>query len=370
MTTRTRWLSAAGATCLLLCTPAAHAQTGQQVPARASREVDKDTLPPDSSRKKGGSRKPGISGYVQVFYKGRRDADGDHITEPGVFRDQRVRIEVRGNVNAHVGYDVEIDPRSPEITGVLRDGFITLDYLRHHEIRVGQQKTIFGWENGVSSTSLYVVNRAEISDNISRGVTLRDIGIGVMGWLPLGRRWRLEDGVTVVNGSGMNVQADSTPRKNVWGRVGVRYRGADRRLTMRIGVSAATGDQQEPIDSGPPVVPPYTSSFTRYGTDVEVDHPLGFLAAEYASTNDKAPKSLGDVAGGAEGYYLLVAGKTRWNSGPIARWDVFDEFRRLTLGAYVGPPSGDVSLLLNYEIFRDDVGKHDDRYYARLQVRF
>ena len=364
MNTRTRLGFVAGIIWLFLCTPT----TGAQVGRGAADSTARDST---THGKKGkGKRKPALSGYVQVFYKGRRDADGNGKTEPSVFRVQRVRIELRGDVTPHVGYDVEIDPRAPDITGILRDAFITLDYIPQHEIRVGQQKTLFGYENPMSSTRLFVVNRAEVSDNLSRGVTLRDIGIGLVGSMPVGDRFRFEDAVTVVNGSGMNVQADSTPRKNIWGRLGVRYRSAAKDLTVRFGVSGATGDQNEPIDSGPPLVPAYIRTFTRFGTDLEIDHSIAFLAAEFVSTNDKAPKILGDVAGGAEGYYVLVAGKTRWNVGPIIRWDVFDEFRRLTGGAYIGRPSDDVSLLLNYEVFRDDLGKHDDRYYARLQVRF
>jgi hypothetical protein len=355
---------------LLLGAPRAGAQaSGRDADSTASDSAAADGRGKRGKPDKRVRRKPAISGYVQVFYKGRREANGDGATEPSVFRVQRVRIELRGDAARHVAYDVEIDPRAPSITGVLRDAFISLDYIPRHEIRIGQQKTLFGYENPTSSTRLFVVNRAEVSDNISRGVTLRDIGLGLVGSIPLSERFRLEDAVTLVNGSGMNVQADSTARKNVWGRLGVRYRSAGRDLTVRFGVSAASGDQQSPVDSGPPLVPPFTISFRRFGTDLEIDHPLGFLAAEFASSNDRAPKELGDVAGGIEGYYVLLAGKTRWNVGPVFRWDVFDAFRRLTAGAYVGRPSDDVSLLLNYEVFRDDAGKHDDRYYARLQVR-
>ena len=361
MNTRARLWFVAGVIWLALCAPAAEAQG-----VRAKRDSSAQDSATAGKRVK---RMPAISGYVQVFYKGRRDADGSGSTEPSVFRVQRVRIELRGDVTPHIGYDVEIDPRAPDVTGILRDAFITLDYLPKHEIRIGQQKTLFGYENPTSSTRLFVVNRAEVSDNLSRGVTLRDIGVGVIGSIPINDRFRLEDAVTVVNGSGMNVQADSTARKNVWGRLGVRYRSAAKDFTVHLGVSGASGDQHEPIDSGPPAVPAFTRTFTRFGTDLEIDHPLGFLAAEFVSTNDKAPKILGDVAGGAEGYYVLFAGKTRWKVGPIVRWDVFDEFRRLTGGAYIGRPSDDVSLLLNYEVFRDDAGKHDDRYYARLQIR-
>ena len=327
-----------------------------------------DTALPDSLvRRRDRKRSVRVSGYVQVFYKGRREASGDGITEPGVFRDQRVRISFDGKVNKHVGYDVEIDPRAPEITGVLRDAFITLDYVPRHEIRVGQQKTTFGWENSISSSKLFFVNRAELSDNLSRGINLRDIGLGLEGSLPLSRRFRLEDAVTLVNGAGSNVQADNTSRKNLWGRVGLRYR--DSSLTVRVGASGASGDQFEAADPGPPPQDAVTLEFTRFGTDIQIDHRLAFVSAEYVSSSDKVVDS-GDPSERRAGYFGLLAVKTRWHAGPVFRYDVLEDFNRVTAGAYVGLPANDVSLLLNYEVFRDDLGKHDDRYYARLQVRF
>ena len=51
------------------------------------------------------------------------------------------------------------------------------------------------------------------------------------------------------------------------------------------------------------------------------------------------------------------------------RYDVFEDFKRWTVGAYAGLPSSNVSLLFNYEKFEDEVGAHDDRFYTRLQVR-
>ena len=61
--------------------------------------VHADTTSQDSARG-GRARRPmvQVSGYVQVFYKGRRDANGDGVVEPGVFRVQRARIEFRGDV--------------------------------------------------------------------------------------------------------------------------------------------------------------------------------------------------------------------------------------------------------------------------------
>lgn len=335
--------------------------------ARAIQDPAADPVP-DTTTKKKQKSKVNVGGYVQVFFKARNDANGDGFAEPSVFRAQRVRIEFKGDVTRHVGYDVEIDPRAPDILGLLRDGFITLDYVPHHEIRIGQQKTLFGYENPTSSARLFTVNRAEVSEVLSRGINLRDLGVGVTGFIRLAKGWRFEDAVTLVNGAGLNVQADDTPRKNVWGRVGVRYKNGP--TTIRLGVSAASGDQLEPAQPGPPPIPSYTLDFSRFGADFEVDHPRGFFAAEYVTGNDRAPATVPDAGGRQEGYYALLVGKTARGVGPLLRYDGIAEFKRWTVGGYAGLPSNPVSLLINYEFLKDATGKRDDRFYVRLQVRF
>ncbi len=311
-----------------------------------------------------------ISGYIQVFFKARVEQSGDGTTEPTVFRVQRARLELEGEIVPRIDFDLEIDPRAPAISGVMRDAFISLRVIPHHKIRIGQQKTQFGYENNESSTRLYTVNRADISDNLARGVTLRDIGIGLIGGWPLGDGFKLEDAVTVVNGAGMNVQADDTGKKNVWGRVGARYRDKQRELSARLGVSGAIGDQSQPADPGPPATPAYVFNFTRLGADLELDSPWVFLAAEYVMGTDEAPADMPDVGGDRAGYYVLAAGKTCWDVGPVLRYDALEDFHRLTLGAYWGGPEAPLRVLLNYEFFEDELGRHDDRAYAWTQVRF
>jgi len=316
-----------------------------------------------------GRKKPRleVSGFAQFFFKARFDTNGDGATEPSVFRMQRVRISFKGQLTGRLGYDVEIDPRAPTISGILRDAFITLAVIPRHKFRIGQQKTQVGYENVESSSRLFTVNRSVISENIGRGITLRDIGIGLIGKVPMTAKLDFEDAVTVVNGSGMNVQADSTSRKNVWGRAGLRYNGRDK--YVRVGISGATGDQLEPADPGPPPVNGFTFDFTRWGADLEVDHRLGFLAAEYMHGKNTAPASTG-ASGTTRGYYVLLAVKTPWHVGPLVRYDKQEAFKRWTLGAFLGRRSDDLRVLLNYEILRDDLGKHDDKLYVWMQTRF
>lgn len=301
-----------------------------------------------------------LSGFVQVFFKQRFDSNGDGQVESSVFRVMRARVELKGAITPRVSYDLEIDPRAPLITGVLRDAFIRLDVIPHHQIRIGQQKTQFGYENPESSTHLYVVNRAEVSDNLSRGINERDIGVGVLGDWPVRCGWSVEDAITVVNGAGMNVQADDTGRKNVWGRVGGRFEDGD--LQLRFGVSGAWGNQKEPLDPGPPVVPAFVFDFTRLGADLEVDHPYAFAAAELVRGWDDGEPSTGG--------YLLAAGKTPWHAGPVARYDALEAYHRWTLGGYWGEPKAKLRVMAEYEIYRDDLGAHDHKIYLWTQARF
>ena len=54
-----------------------------------------------------------------------------------------------------------------------------------------------------------------------------------------------------------------------------------------------------------------------------------FLAAEFVHGWDKAPASVSDVSGEKNGYYVLLAGKTPWQVGPLARYDRHCRFSSL-----------------------------------------
>jgi len=323
---------------------------------------------PEASKK--AKPKIAVSGYVQTHFFHSSDTNGDDEVSPDRFRVLRVRIMFKGAINPHVSYDVEIDPRAPAHQGLMRDAFITLNYIPHQDIRIGQQKTQFGFENDISSSRLYYVNRSELSDSLMRGINLRDIGIGLIGHVPLGGGFRFEDAVTLVNGNGFNPPGtdDNNNRKNVWGRLGGRYHRKSTDLTIRLGLSGANGNQ---LDEGNDPVDPnddFTVEFERLGADLEIDQKWFFLATEYAKGWDSAGGST-DVT---HGYYVTLAGKTPWRVGPMVRYDTLDaEFRRWTFGAYYGLPEDDVRVLLNFERRKlEDEEPGDDRYYLQLQVRF
>jgi hypothetical protein len=221
------------------------------------------------------------------------------------------------------------------------------------------------------------VNRSEVSDNLSRGFTLRDIGIGILGDYPLGGGWSIEDAATVVNGNGMNTQVDDTRRKSLWGRVGGRYEAGG--MMARAGFSAARGNFVEPADPLDPVPRESRVDFSRVGGDLEVDTSWAFAAAEYVWGRDTtdADTALEDTSDGA-GYYVNLVGKAaavlgpEFKTGPLFRYDVMgDEWQRFTFGAYYGNAGDKLRVLVNYEYRRlKDVVRGDDRLYVWTQVRF
>lgn len=322
----------------------------------------------DPEKKKG----PKVYGYIQFHVLNQPlETNGDGKVSEGRFRIQRARLSVEGRINRWVTYEMDIDPRAPEVTGKMRDAFFDIKYYGNHRLRLGQQKTKFGYENQVSSSRLYVVNRSEMADELARGITLRDQGASLLGKWNLGEKSRLEYAFSVVNGAGMNVQRDNNKKKSLWGRIGLGSRGDGTK--WRFGISGGKADRFEAWDD--PADGPgdgFFIDFKSYGTDFLIEDKRLLLHGEFALG---PVKEQGDEET-VHAYYLTLVGKTSRPFGPLVRYDSVntDEFRRVTVGAYYGRPDDEVRVLFNYE-FRyeeDDVLDNgaDDRLYLWTQVRF
>ena len=302
-------------------------------------------------------RAPEVSGYIQF-----------HFNQPvggaeNRFRIHRARLTVEGEVSKRISYEMDIDPRAPDHAGTLRDAFFNIEFRPGHVLRLGQQKTKFGYINNRSSSRLYTVNRPELADELSRGLNLRDIGASLIISRPLSPGRDVEYWLSVVNGAGMNVQRDNNDAKNVFGRIGLKSKSDARK--WRWGVSGAIGDKLEP--SGNPLYADrggYYIDFKRVGTDFQVDTDRIHVATEFliGSHEDRGDKET------VHGYYLTLAGKTSGQWGPVISYDSMNDTEnvRVTVGGYHGKPNDDFRVLLNYE-FRGavDVG----RFYIWTVVR-
>ncbi|MFN0190345.1 MAG: porin [Bacteroidia bacterium] len=333
--------------------------------------IAQESILSDSTKKKLLKYKPKISGVIQVHYLNEFNTNGDTIRDPDGFRILRARLIAKGKINDFITYELMIDPRAPEHGGVMRDAFIAIHVIKNQTIRVGQQKTQFGWENRQSITELYTVNRGEMSDGVARGENLRDIGIGILGDIKLNKNFRIEDAITFTNGTKSNVTGpyDFNSRKAVWGRIGLRYKKDD--FIVRLGGSFGFGglrylyeDIYDPADD-------VYAKFKRVGADVQIEQKYFFFASEYASGTDRVSDTLFEEP---FGYQAIIALKTKWKIGPLLKYDVFeDEWKVITCGAYYGNPNDRFRMLLNY-VFRGNVKDvprgHDDRLYVQMQVVF
>ncbi len=314
---------------------------------------------------------PKLEGVIQVHYLNEFNTNGDTVRDPDGFRILRARLIASGKISEKIGYQLMIDPRAPEIGGMLRDAYLEFNFIKNQQIRVGQQKTQFGWENSTSITKLYTVNRAEMSDAVCRGENLRDVGIGLLGHIPINDNWRFENAITFTNGTRMNVAGpfDFNSKKVCWARLGLQYKQHTNKLN--IGGSFAFGGLRYLNDSIYTPTDDIYADIWRFGTDIQFDSKFCFFAAEFAQGIDKVQDT---IFAEPIGYQAQLALKTKWNAGPLVRYDsAEDEWKVLTIGAYYGMPKDKIRFLANY-LFRGNVtdvpGGHDDRFYIQTQITF
>ena len=299
---------------------------------------------------------PKVTGYMQNHFN--YPIGGGEFR----FRVQRARVGVEGRVNSRITYEIDVDPRAPDHAGTLRDAFFNVKLNKRHTLRLGQHKVKFGFINQRSSSRLYVVNRPEMADELSRGINLRDIGATLIGKGPKGGGARLDYAFSVVNGAGMNAQRDDNKAKNLSGRVG--FSGKKESYKWTLGASAAHGDKFE-TSNNPIYDGGYFVKFDRAGTDFFLDHDRFDLNGEFAigKHKDRGDKET------IHGYYMTFVGKSSRGIGPVLSYDSINDTQdvRVTLGAYYGERNEDFRVLMNYE-FRGAVDT--GRFYLWSLVRF
>ena len=329
-------------------------------PTNIPQGIESETPESDSSGKNSDKKKgPKVKGYLQYHFNQPIDTNNNGAA-PSRFRVQRARVTLEGNVNERVSYELDIDPRSPQVTGLMRDAFVDIQLHAHHKLRLGQHKVKFGYINQRSSSSLYVVNRPEMADALSRGINLRDLGASMLGEMPLSGGRHFEYAISVVNGAGLNAQQDNNKAKNVSGRIGLFNEGDG--TEWQFGVSGAVGDMFE-VSNNPIYDGGYFRDFKRVGTDFLIERSRFVLNGEYVLGQHKEKERQRKET--LNGYYLTLVGKTSRSIGPLLSYDGIDSEGRLTAGGYYGKPRDDVRLLLNYERRTGD-----DRVYLWMLTRF
>ncbi len=313
-----------------------------------------DTTAAPSAAKATPNKRLTVSGLLNVQYaytdapEGTRNASGFEI--------RRARIRASGELLPQVGYTVMVDGATPD--NVLKDAFVSLKLIPGAEIRLGQFKTPFGYENPESDMRLLWVNTSFVVGSLARGLDPRDLGAVVVGNWALTGPLSLEATGAVVNGF-LPTRRDDDQEKHLWGRAGLSAKldvG-----TARAGVSYGRGRQRAP--GADRVINNADDTFFWFntlGVDVTFDSPWVFAVAEYMTS---AREPIGGTAFDASGWYLGAYGKTPWKAGPIFRAETFDPNnnagqdlrRRYTLGAYYDLETLNARFIFNYELDRSEV---------------
>ena len=207
--------------------PAAVTQTA---PAAAQ------TTPPQPEGVRPGYGKIKFGGLVQAWFAAGNQGFSD------TFRIRRAELEFSGEINPKVRWKVMIDPSrglslnrtfttiagTPVVRDVsvnqgsriLQDAFVTLGYVKHMDINVGQQKLPLSLEGTQSSSRLDTVERALFLSDGGRGGSLgdvRDLGVTFTGSL---FSTSLDYYVGVFNGVGLTQNdVDRNDQKSVVGRL-------------------------------------------------------------------------------------------------------------------------------------------------------
>lgn len=308
---------------------------------------------------------------------------------------RRARLGVKGDVTKEIGFQVLYDFADTS----LKDAFATLKYVPGVEVRLGQFKTPFGYEQQESDTRLLWVNGSYAVAAMGRGRDSRDLGVHVAGRWNVAGPVRAELSVAGVNGAGPNAK-DDLDEKNVWGRAGAVLSVAG--TTTRLGGSYGYGRQVATLGKDAKLGLQDTDTadtfddtyfyFHAAGADLSFDSRWAFVSAEWIQSRrrvtrhvDPATTETTDIT--PKGWYVGAYGKTPWNAGPVFRAEKarlpissgaaqgtsLNEgwHERYTFGAYYDVVPVNARFILNYELDASPKAiRSGDRIIGFAQVMF
>ena len=159
------------------------------------------------------------------------------------FSVSRARIYALVSLLDH--YDLKIQTEFSK-DPTLKDGYLNIHYVPWAEVKVGQFKPPYTWENLQSHKYLDFVDRSIAVNNMRK--PSRDIGVMLHGKL-LDNRLKYQ--LAVLNGSGEN-KGDDNDAKDIAGRLALQpFRGEENGILskLHLGVSGTAGDQNKDFSS-------------------------------------------------------------------------------------------------------------------------
>lgn len=322
-----------------------------------------------------------FGGAADVRYVGVRDR----------FFLRRARLAATSTFAEHFDFKMEADfgaGATGERTGIttqITDVYVNWSRSPAANVRLGQFKSPFGYEQLIADPKLLTIERSLANDRLTDG---RQIGVGVSGSFA---RDQLTYSVGAFNGSGVNSSANDNSRFLWAGRLAALiFAGpwGGEKTSLTIGVDGlATHDSSVTktgfgLDSipGGAIDNIFSGRRTALGFDAQLRMGRGGLDAEYLRAEFHPTNRLPFTPVTADGWSVLAS----WFVVPktvqaIARYETFDpntrldanEYRLWTLGLVWLLKGDDIKFAFNY-LIGDPAGSttRQDRLLTRVQLVF
>jgi phosphate-selective porin OprO/OprP len=400
---RLRILSSLGAALLIaagltLTAGVAAAQTTLQtppppeVPQPAQAEPQPPVVPPAVVVKTaGGEVSLKLGGLIQAQFDGGDRGDARFTNGDDRFYLRRARLNATGSFLEQFDFRFEMDlagslGNTSGFRAQLTDGYINWNRYAAANVRAGQFKTPFGFEQLYADPRLLTIERSMVNDRLTLN---RQIGVQLGGDL-LDKR--LSYAVGTFNGNGVNTNANDNNRLDTVGRLsGIPWQGelAGGKASWSIGVDGFTANDTAlaltsdlGIDSTPTTADRdgiFTGKRHGFGADSQFVSGPFELWVEYLRTRFEPANSIPSARFQAVGGYVqvslfLVPKKFQI----VVKQETFDpnddisknQTDTTTLGLNYYIHGHDLKLMADY--LRVKAGRLDsqDKVLARLQVAF
>lgn len=305
-----------------------------------------------------------VGGFLHLHAENGAAPDGRFVGINDRFLVRRARLNVRGNFGKDFGFKLESDfgantlGASSGYRAQLTD--LYFEWLAHPgaQLRFGQFKTPFGWEQLMSDTVNPFVERSLPNDRLTVG---RQIGLMLFGQA---LEKRVEYSAGVFNGNGVNNSnndADDFMGAVRLGAIAWQGRFRDQPARWSAGINAFGDDAP--------------ARRTGVGFDTQLQfHPLTLRAEWLANTLDPVTGAGVD----SDGWSLAALWSLNESWQLAARYETYDANRdttanesdTLTLGLNWFIRRHDIAVSLNYLAGDASFGGGDDRLLGRLQLVF
>jgi phosphate-selective porin len=324
-----------------------------------------------------------IGGLVQVQADFGDRGDGRFTTADDRFYLRRARINAIGRFLEEFDFKLEVDAsgsigNNPTISSNLRvqltDAYINWNKYAQANIRGGQFKTAYGYEQIYQDPKLYTIERSLPNDRLTLG---RQIGVQVNGDF---FEKRFSYGTGVFNGNGFNTSANDNDSFLVLGRAqGTIYQKSNAAFSMGGNLfHSEDTDLSQQADLGLPNV---LFTGTRFGQGIDSQFRFGALEiwAEYLRVRFTPEESPTFDHFDADGWYTQVSYMViPQKLMLVGKYETFDPTTRIggdqtdtwTAGVNYYFKADDIVFRVNYLQSEVPLLETQNKILVRMQVIF